>query len=177
VEHGYIVGVGSNIEPERNSLKIVDRLAERFGPIIVSRMYYSDPVGMHSIHRFVNFCAFVRTNLDRPQFKAACIRIETELGRDRSRPGSKTADRPADIDVLAEVPGDELVASEVADGAYLVQPASEIIALLVGDSAMPQAKGEVCIAAPLGEVPTTVDHNDRAGLVVICQNGLRRQAN
>jgi 2-amino-4-hydroxy-6-hydroxymethyldihydropteridine diphosphokinase len=175
VEHGYIVGIGSNVEPERNSIKVVDRLAECFGPISVSRMYYTDPVGMVSVHRFVNFCAFVRTGLDRARFKAVCSQIETELGRDRTRPGSKTADRPADIDVLAEVPCKELLAANVADGAYLVQPASEIIALLLGEMPMPQARGELCVVTPLGEMPTTVDHDDRTGLVVIRQDGFGGQ--
>jgi hypothetical protein len=132
---------------------------------------------MHSTHRFVNFCAFVRTPLNRAQFKAACVGIEIELGRDRSHPNSKTADRPADIDILAEIPCSDLAAAKVADGAYLVQPASEVIAILSGDAAMPQARGELCFAAPLGEMPATVDRDDRAGLKIVRQDGLRSHAN
>jgi 2-amino-4-hydroxy-6-hydroxymethyldihydropteridine diphosphokinase len=176
VDHGYIVGVGSNIEPERNSLAVLDKLAACFGSIIVSRMYYTDPVGMKSIRRFVNFSVYVRSHLAPTQFKAVCTRIEIELGRNRSDPSSKTADRAADIDLLVEVPCQELASVNIGDNAYLLQPTREIVALLL-ETPVPGAKGELCVIFPLGDAPTTVDHDDRAGLIVIGQEGLNRQAN
>jgi 2-amino-4-hydroxy-6-hydroxymethyldihydropteridine diphosphokinase len=177
VDHGYVVGVGSNIQPEHNSLAVLDKLATLFGPIVVSRMYYTDPVGMKSFARFINFCAFVRTNLDPQQFKAVCSRIEIDLGRNRSDPGSKTADRPADIDLLAEVScKEELAPVNLAGSAYLLQPTREVLAVLL-ETPVPEAKGELCVISPLGDMPTTVDHDDRAGLIMIRQDGLHGQAN
>jgi 2-amino-4-hydroxy-6-hydroxymethyldihydropteridine diphosphokinase len=171
VDHGYIVGVGTNIEPERNSLAVLDKLAARFGSIIVSRMYYTDPVGMKSLGRFINFSVYVRSHLAPRPFKAVCTGIEIQLGRNRSDPNSKTSDRPADIDLLVEVPCKELATVSAGDNAYLLQPTSEIIAVLL-ETPVPGAKGELCVIAPLGDTPTTVDHDDRAGLIVIGQDGL-----
>lgn len=176
MDHGYIIGVGSNIEPERNSLAVLDKLAARFGSIIVSRMYYTDPVGMKSPRRFINFSVYVRSHLAPAQFKAVCTGIEIELGRNRSDPSSKTADRPADIDLLVEVPCQELATANVGDSAYFLQPTREIIALLL-ETPVPRAKGELCVISPLGDTPTTVDHDDRTGLIVIGQDRLNRQAN
>jgi 2-amino-4-hydroxy-6-hydroxymethyldihydropteridine diphosphokinase len=177
VDHGYVVGIGSNIQPERNSLIVLDKLARLFGPIVVSRMYYTDPVGMKSFRRFVNFCAFVRTNLSPQQFKGVCNKIEIELGRNRSDPGSKTADRPADIDLLAEISSkEELATVNLAESAYLLQPTREIEAVLLG-SAVPEASGELCVISPLRDMPTTVDHDNRAGLIMIRQDSLHGQAN
>src|SRR5690349_12568999 len=100
VRCGYILGIGTNIEPERNVSRIIEQLAHKFGRILISRFYETAPVGMTSDRPFINFCAFVRTALEPVACKAACVDIEVELGRDRAHPCRKTRDRPADIDLL-----------------------------------------------------------------------------
>ncbi len=79
VRQGYLLGIGSNIDPERNTLLIVERLRRRFGEILVSRIIQTDPVGMSSQRPFSNFCAFVETKLEPQACKAACVAIEVEL--------------------------------------------------------------------------------------------------
>ncbi|HSI41088.1 MAG TPA: 2-amino-4-hydroxy-6-hydroxymethyldihydropteridine diphosphokinase [Xanthobacteraceae bacterium] len=164
---GYILGIGTNIDPEINALRIVDHLVARFGRLLVSRMYYTEPVGMSSHHRFINYCAFAASDQPPEAFKACCEAIEAELGRNRARADSKTADRPADIDLLARLPMARLSAEQLAGADYLVQPAREIMAMLYADRFMPVAGDRLCVLPPLGDAPAAVDRDDRAGLVVI----------
>jgi 2-amino-4-hydroxy-6-hydroxymethyldihydropteridine diphosphokinase len=164
---GYILGIGTNIEPEANALRIVEELTARFGEVLVSRFYYTSPVGMTSGRRFINFCAFIRTPIDAEACKAICVEIETSLGRDRGAPHCKTADRPADIDILAPLPGDKRTAREIAGVDYLLQPTREILSLIDGGARMPRPRGELCVLPSLANAPAAVDRDDRAGLKVV----------
>lgn len=127
---GYLLGIGSNIDPQRNALRIVDCLRQRFGEIVLSGFHETAPVGMDSDHRFINFCAFVTTLLEPRACKQACVEIEVMLGRDRAHPASKTRDRTADIDLLVRVgpDGRHIALEPVAP--YLAAPAAEVMAAL-----------------------------------------------
>ena len=83
LRQGYLLGIGSNVDPERNTVLIIDRLRRSFGEILVSRIIQTDPVGMTSQRRFSNFCAYVATTLEPEPCKAQCVAIEVELGRNR----------------------------------------------------------------------------------------------
>jgi 2-amino-4-hydroxy-6-hydroxymethyldihydropteridine diphosphokinase len=168
---GYLLGIGTNVDPERNAVRIVERLAHRFGRIVLSRFYATDPVGMASDRRFVNFCAFVATDLAPAPMKAACVAIELELGRDRAHPESKTRDRPADIDLQIRLAADGGRQELEPVPPYLAVPAAEILALLTPGQAAPPAGAGICAvvasALRLGETPAAVDRDDRTGLVVV----------
>lgn len=171
---GYILGIGSNIATTKNVPLILARLIQRFGPISISRFYETEPVGMDSDQIFINFCAFAQTSLDTGACKEACIAIEVELGRDRTHPFRKTRDRAADIDLLTfiDVHGHQVQLELIAD--YLFQPAAEIVAILPPRRAIIAARG--CVRTftvgglQLGETPTAIDCNDRAGLIVVSHN-------
>lgn len=130
VRQGYLLGIGTNVDPERNTLLIIDRLRRRFGEVLVSRVIQTDPVGMSSQRQFSNFCAFVETTLEPRACKAACVAIEVELGRDRAHPMSKVRDRPADIDLLVRVNRDGSRTDLEAIADYLAEPAAELLAIL-----------------------------------------------
>jgi 2-amino-4-hydroxy-6-hydroxymethyldihydropteridine diphosphokinase len=169
MDHGYLLGIGTNVDPERNAPRIVAQLVRRFGRILVSRFYETEPVGMESDRRFVNFCAFIGTALEPQACKAACVAIEIELGRDRAHPSSKTRDRTADIDLLARRGADGSWIELEATADYLAAAAAEIIAMLVPGQVVPAARG--CVRslplgrAQLGQAPATIDRDDGAGLV------------
>jgi 2-amino-4-hydroxy-6-hydroxymethyldihydropteridine diphosphokinase len=158
---GYLLGIGSNIEPERNAPRIIERLAARFGRLLLSRFYATAPVGMASERTFLNFCAFAASGLDPAAMKAACVAIELELGRDRAHPGSKTRDRPADIDLQVRFPPDGVPVVLEAVPPYLAAPAAEILALLTpGAPVPPAAPGLFPLAfgiQHLGEAPACID--------------------
>lgn len=169
MKRGFLLGVGSNLAPEKNAGLVIEHLVAAFGPIYLSRIYYTAPVEIASPQAFVNFCAFIPTALREPEFKARCVAIETALGRDRSNPLRKILDRPADLDVLAS--GETLVGlTELPD--YLRQPGAELRALICGER-VPVMQGAVCRVVAgglyLGETPTAVDRDDGAGLVVISE--------
>jgi 2-amino-4-hydroxy-6-hydroxymethyldihydropteridine diphosphokinase len=173
---GYILGLGTNLDPEANVPRLVKQLVRRFGLILISRLYDTAPVGMDSERRFVNFCAFAQTGLEPDACKTACVGIEVAMGRDRTHPFRKTRDRPADIDLLAHVDagGRRVQLEPVAD--YLAQPMVEIVALLLPGRPVPAARGRVRTFAVgevlLGEAPAAVDRDDRTGLIVVGQNRL-----
>lgn len=130
LRQGYLLGVGSNVNPQRNALRIIDCLRQRFAEVLISRFHETAPVGMDSNHRFINFCAFVATRLGPLACKQACVEIEIALGRDRTHPASKTRDRTADIDLLMQVgpDGSRILLEPIAP--YLAEPAAEILKLL-----------------------------------------------
>ncbi|AWJ84243.1 hypothetical protein TSH58p_12325 [Azospirillum sp. TSH58] len=183
---GYVLGIGTNLDPDRNAARIAAHLADAFGGVLLSRFYRTAPVGMASAHSFVNYCAYVPSALDPVCCKGMCVGIELALGRDRDHPGCKTRDRPADIDLLGRVgrsfPAERLTA--LRPDAYLAAPFAEIAALLTGRP-VPPPQGELCVAAMpgcrggshrLGEAPAAVHRDDGAGLIVVLQDGLDRDA-
>jgi 2-amino-4-hydroxy-6-hydroxymethyldihydropteridine diphosphokinase len=176
MRQGFILGIGTNVNPERNARHIVERLVHRFGRTLVSRFHYTEPVGMDSDRQFINYCAFVETRLDPVACKSACVAIEIELGRDRTDPFRKTRDRTADIDLLAQLlPGPTtLRMADIAD--YLARPLGELTALLALDRAVLDRRSDAqrrpFVHDALGKAPAAIDRDDRAGLVVVGQDRL-----
>lgn len=99
----YFLSLGSNIEPEENLWRMLDKLQEHFGNIDISRIEQTEAIGFKSKHYFLNMCTRIRTDLDSSDLKKILIGIEEDLGRDRTQPDCKTSDRPADIDILFSV--------------------------------------------------------------------------
>lgn len=181
---GYILGVGTNLDPEKSAARIVAYLASEFGHVVFSRFYYTDPVGMTSRHRFVNFCAFVPSELEPAACKAICVGIEVAMGRDRAHPSCKTRDRAADLDLITQLrpPASPRDLDALPIDAYLIQPFRELLSVLAGHHP-PGPAGELCPVpfpgagldtARLGEAPAAVHRDDGTGLIVVLENGLHR---
>lgn len=181
---GYILGVGTNLDPENSAAHIVTHLAAEFGRVLLSRFYYTDPVGMTTRHRFVNFCAFVPSEFEPAACKAMCVGIEIAMGRDRAHPACKTRDRVADLDLIARL--DTLMPPPDPDAlpvdSYLIPPFRELLAVLAGRHP-PGPAGTLCPVpfpgfgpdtARLGEAPAAVHRDDGTGLVRILENGFDR---
>ncbi|MBI5947402.1 MAG: 2-amino-4-hydroxy-6-hydroxymethyldihydropteridine diphosphokinase [Chloroflexi bacterium] len=93
------VGVGSNIEPERNVREALRRLARRVRVTGVSTFYRTVPLGAPGTPAFVNGVWCIETALDAFGLRRDVLRgIEEELGRRRT--GDRNAPRPIDLDVL-----------------------------------------------------------------------------
>ena len=91
MHHGYVLGIGSNMEPEKNVPRIVYELVGEFGRILISRFYETAPVGMKTAGLFINFCVFVKAAFEPTACKAVCTNIEVKLGRDRTHPCRRLA--------------------------------------------------------------------------------------
>lgn len=91
------VGIGSNVERERNVRIAVRELRGRYGRVDLSRVYETDPVGFEG-EPFYNLVAGFDTGESPADLVAGLRRIEDRCGRDRSMP--RFAARTLDIDLL-----------------------------------------------------------------------------
>jgi 2-amino-4-hydroxy-6-hydroxymethyldihydropteridine diphosphokinase len=93
------IGVGANIQPERNILKGLDLLSERVLLVAASTFYSSKALGEAAGPDFINGVVKIKTDLPARQLKFDLLRkIEDQLGRVRS--SDKNAPRPLDFDIL-----------------------------------------------------------------------------
>lgn len=150
------VAIGSNIEPETNIERALERLAGRIGLTDLSTFYWSPALDRHGQPDFLNGACLVQTRLAAPELKFGVLRvIEKELGRRRSR--DRFAARPIDLDIAlygcAVIRGPALTVPdpEIYRRAFLAVPLLE----LSRDAVLPDT-GE-----PLHQV---VARLDRSGL-------------
>lgn len=130
---GYLLGIGSNIDPDNNIAQIIDLLLDRFPALSLSRVLKIPPIGMNSSRDFLNVVVFIATDMLEVELKTICNTIETQLGRDRNDPTRKMKDRSADLDILTSVqfPQDaERSASSITDEYFLYPLLDEIKAYL-----------------------------------------------
>ncbi|HPB67880.1 MAG TPA: 2-amino-4-hydroxy-6-hydroxymethyldihydropteridine diphosphokinase [Candidatus Omnitrophota bacterium] len=93
-----IIGLGSNIDPEKNIPQALRWLREEFGIEKQSSFLRTRPVGNINQEDFLNGCALIRTGLDKDALAARLKQIERELGRVRT--ADKYGPRVIDLDVL-----------------------------------------------------------------------------
>jgi len=95
-----LLGLGSNIKPEKYIPEAVQALRESLKVIAVSDFYQTPPVGCEGQADFVNGCVLVETNIPPRILKYDVLRmIETNLGRTRMS-DNKFGSRTIDIDIL-----------------------------------------------------------------------------
>lgn len=134
------VGVGSNIDPERNVLEAL-RLLKPEGLEAVSTVYRTEPVGGRGQPRFLNCAARIRTERPPNELVAVLKRVEGLLGRCRSE--DMYAPRTIDLDLIAY---EEVELNE--DGLVLPDPEIEtrpfiaipLVELAAGNIVMPSGK-------------------------------------
>lgn len=125
------LGIGSNIEPEKNIKRIKDRLVIEFPNIVFSRTFESAAVGFDG-ESFHNLVAKLKGNtLDfcLEELVEDLKLLEDDLGRQRG--DKRFSDRTVDIDILLY--GDlisrtpiQLPRDEILDNAYVLWPLSEM---------------------------------------------------
>ena len=170
---GFVIGIGSNIAPERNVPRILRALLAEFGALYMSRILRTRPVGMASQAEFLNLAVFVETGLDAAALKAVCNRIETGLGRDRDDPDSARKDRPADLDILFPVvPGQAF--RPTVEGEYQRPVVADLLAFLglgPAPDGLPGGEAVDLGGVSAGEVAAAVDRQGGTGDVVVVEQG------
>lgn len=97
----YFLSIGSNIDPEKNIVLIIEKLFNFSPRLLVSKMILTEPEGFESKNHFLNACIYFESDdLKAIELKEHFNRIETELGRDRNDPNRAKKDHPADIDII-----------------------------------------------------------------------------
>lgn len=131
MQRGFLLGIGSNLEPEANVPRILQRLNAVFGEVWISSVQPTAPLGMDTQNAFLNFAAFVPTDGTAEALKPLLNQIEEGLGRDRTDPDKKIKDRTADIDILRPLdPETRLNAADLPPEAYLRPSCAELAVAL-----------------------------------------------
>ena len=110
------VGVGSNVEPERNLLAALTGMADTFGLLHLSPVYRNKAVGFDG-DDFLNMVIGFDADLDLGELQSELDRIERENGRTRET--TRFGPRSLDLDLL-------LFGDRVDEGANPIVPRSEI---------------------------------------------------
>lgn len=125
------VSIGSNIDAARNVRSAVAALRERYGELILSRVYESEAVGFEG-DNFYNLVAGFDT-LETVQQVAAHLR-QIEDGHSRNRQGPRFSSRTIDLDLLlyddlvCNEAGLNLPRDEITENAFVLQPLVEVAA-------------------------------------------------
>ena len=102
------IGIGSNIEPEKNIAAALRLIAEQTTVIALSTFYRTQALGRPESPAFYNGAAKLRTDAGPRELKLEILRkIETALGRRREK--DKYAPRTIDLDIIIY---DDLVSAE-----------------------------------------------------------------
>ena len=163
-QSGYLLGIGSNINPFKNIGHIISLLLDHYPQLTLSRVLKIPPIAMNSHHDFLNVVVFIETDSNESDLKTICNSIEVQLGRDRNDPDRKYKDRPADLDILTEsqFPDDfDRPVSNITDEYFLYPLLEEITKFLSGTSCSLSQTG-VAIAVDnlsFGQTATTINRN------------------
>lgn len=128
------LGLGSNVEREKNIAFALQRLGERFGEVMCSPIYESESVGFAG-RNFFNLVVKITSDESVGDLSKIFRKIEDEAGRDRSKP--KFSPRTLDIDILlvddlvGEFEGITLPRDEILKNAFVLLPLSEIAPELI----------------------------------------------
>ena len=95
-----VFSLGSNLGDRLAMLETAcDYLADIFGGLRLSQVYETEPVGCpEGSPMYLNACVEVETDMPAEKILELCLRIEQELGRQRT--GTYGEARPCDIDLI-----------------------------------------------------------------------------
>jgi 2-amino-4-hydroxy-6-hydroxymethyldihydropteridine diphosphokinase len=122
-DHLVYIGLGSNIEPEKNLPRALDLLCEHMELEAVSMVWETPPEGLKG-RNFLNAVVRAKTQLSRGILKSLVLRpIEIRLGRKRT--ANKYSPRTIDLDIL--VYDDQVVDRNIWEQAFIAKPLSELL--------------------------------------------------
>ena len=127
--HIVYLGLGSNVDAQRNIASGIAALKETLEDVRLSQAYRTRAVGF-SGDDFVNLVARCSTVMQPMELKAWLNALENRHGRARDVP--KFSDRTLDIDVLmyddlwVRLPGLELPRPEIETFAHVLRPLADI---------------------------------------------------
>lgn len=93
-----IIGIGSNIEADKNIREMLQLLAADVEIVGVSQMVQTKPIGISEQADYTNGAVRVRTGMDKKKLSSYLKKLEDRMGRDRSQ--KKFGPRNIDLDIL-----------------------------------------------------------------------------
>lgn len=121
----FLVGMGSNIDPERHLATAATAIRRLFPEACFSTVYRSAAVGMEHAEDFLNACCCLQSDMTAPALSVWLKELEDEHGRDRSQGSWKP--RTLDLDLL--MAGEDVLDDELFRYAHAYVPANELISL------------------------------------------------
>lgn len=127
--HRVYLGIGSNVDAERNVTGGIRALREAFENVELSPAYRTRAVGFEG-DDFINLVAECSTAMQPLELKAWLNALENRYGRARDVP--KFSDRTLDIDILLwddlwlRVPGLKLPRPEIETFAHVLRPLADL---------------------------------------------------
>ena len=128
------LGIGSNVNAERNVSAGITALRKAFGDVALSPVYRSTAVGF-SGDDFINLAAGIETQMQPLELKEFLNQLEDRHGRKRDLP--KFSDRTLDIDILLyddlylHSPALVLPRPEILEYAHVLKPLADLAPRLI----------------------------------------------
>jgi len=93
-----IIGIGSNIEADRNITEMLRILTAKVEIVQVSQMVQTKPIGIEEQAEYTNGAVRIRTEMNLETLSLYLKMLEDQMGRDRSQ--EKFGPRNIDLDIL-----------------------------------------------------------------------------
>lgn len=125
------VSLGSNIAPEKHIRLCLDALKDTFGPLQISRVFESEPVGFNDHRNFYNLVVAFHSDWSAGAIQKWAKQLEMAHGRTPEM--TKSSPRALDIDLLTVgstcgmLDGIELPRAEIIHNAFVLQPLAELL--------------------------------------------------
>lgn len=121
-DESILISIGSNIQPEKHIPAAVRRLEERFGPMRISNIFETHPIGTVG-NNFLNLAVEIHSTLPIEELKNEFLRkFELQLGRIRT--SNKFESRTIDLDIV--VYHGDVVDPDLFKYAHLAVPVAEL---------------------------------------------------
>ena len=123
------VGLGSNVEREKNIRLAIAGMRQNFGTLRLSPVYESEAIGFDG-DDFLNLVAEFETDTDVRDVVRVLRKIEDQQGRDRSQP--RFSPRSIDLDILTydelemDEDGIQIPRYEILVNAFVLRPLQDI---------------------------------------------------
>ena len=93
-----IIGIGSNIEADKNIPEMLALLSADVEVVMVSQMIQTKPIGITDQPDYMNGAVRIRTKMDKKELSSYLKKLEDRLGRIRNQ--EKFGPRNIDLDIL-----------------------------------------------------------------------------
>lgn len=117
-----VIGIGSNINAEKNVNAAKRMLGEKLNVLGESKFIRTKPIGSRDQQDFLNGSLLIKTRVGRRQLKTLLKGVETVLGR--SAEDDRYGPRKIDLDIL--VWNGEIVDSDVYEREFLRSSVTEL---------------------------------------------------
>lgn len=98
----YLIGLGSNIQPQKHLIKAIQHLDTQVKILYQSPVLINPPCGDSFHYEFHNQLLLVESTHSKASLKNEFENIELKLGREKKTPARKFNDRSIDIDILTQ---------------------------------------------------------------------------